>query len=556
MQENQEIDSQVENFVQKEDSLVEEKEIKNNSKRKWVSLAVVGIASSLLLGILSSFIFVDQCKTKCNCPNESICSKTCRSVLSIFNIKNCSYKIAPAEIPVFVPRIGEKDDEVNGAEKEPKDIVEREVRLEEYNNGYYSIKYPSNWEIATSVQMTTLANVSGELILNMNAFPSNNEVPNDDVEKLRSFIGQWRECLKEPGPCIEYKIVKKKEQWILEGITEITINNRTGLMYKYAKKDNTEISELYYIANEWWLYEIEVLYDVDLVGRELHDKVDGILDSFEYVKNVEVIEKNISENMAVGEIILHPECTDENPPRIYNYAKAERGLDLCGNKIESNAYEFEDEKFILFVDFDFGDYEDKVHTLSLISTEAPFEEIVLGTFIGFDGLMGSLSYSTDSENKINDIFFLWGSGDSPGDLKQIFIFEPRTKNYLLAENYANFGRRTISVFSSNSNYSVQYYTDFRIGGEDIVMDDEDISLVINDEKFTKKEVASGRGEEYLDVFDCRFLDILNHDEKRLKEYLKYFPDKVPCYKNSFSNVPEVIGFIDLENNEFYGNSVE
>ena len=53
--------------------------------------------SSLVVSIIL-FFFINQCREKCNCPNESICPKTCNTILQMLNIDNCSYRADLPEI--------------------------------------------------------------------------------------------------------------------------------------------------------------------------------------------------------------------------------------------------------------------------------------------------------------------------------------------------------------------------------------------------------------------------------------------------------------------------
>lgn len=270
-------------------------------------------------------------------------------------------------------------------------------------------------------------------------------------------------------------------------------------------------------------------------------------------------ENTANEATKINEVILHPECTKENPPKIYTYVKMSKGLDLCGEKTKFAAYEFKDEKVILFVDFSFGNYENKTHTLRLISTESPFEEIILGSFIGSNGIMTGLGAGG---YYIDDFFVLWTSADGPGDLKNIFIFNPKTKEYIIAERSSWNAKQKLSVSSSISetNYFAEYNTESFLGPDEVyAIKDEDIKLIINEKVYTKKEMTEGRGKEYLNIFDCQFIDIgsfnsedsVLRSEKRLREYyLKYFPAKIPCCENSYWDDPGIIGFLDLKNNKF------
>ena len=48
---------------------------------------------AILLLFVFSLLYVNQCRINCNCNcmNESICSKPCRTILSLLNINDCPY---------------------------------------------------------------------------------------------------------------------------------------------------------------------------------------------------------------------------------------------------------------------------------------------------------------------------------------------------------------------------------------------------------------------------------------------------------------------------------
>jgi len=296
-----------------------------------------------------------------------------------------------------------------------------------------------------------------------------------------------------------------------------------------------------------------VLHFENVVGREtlsLNKESDMpvlIFDAY----NFEDIVKSVADN-----VILHPECSDENPPRIYSMGKMMNNeLDLCGNKTGFSAREFINENFILFVVSDISEGGNKIRTLKTISTIPPFDEVVLGNFtnVGFT-LDGSY---------VDDVFVHSVYGDGPGSLGNIFIFKPATKDYIIANSRgSNFGDIRISVAGSVSKteYFAEYISEkSQLADTPYNLRDEDIQLTINEKTFTKKDITEGKGEAYLNVFNCNFQDLGSYKEKpeqyqqRIEEYLKYFPSKVPCYENSFTENRKPFGFVDLMSNEFVTN---
>ena len=67
------------------------------------------------------------------------------------------------------------------------------------------------------------------------------------------------------------------------------------------------------------------------------------------------------------------ECSEENPPAVY-YGKGGNALNLCGEKTNFQAYEFEKENIILFQTVKWDKNESKYYySLKTISTIYPYE---------------------------------------------------------------------------------------------------------------------------------------------------------------------------------------
>ncbi len=295
----------------------------------------------------------------------------------------------------------------------------------------------------------------------------------------------------------------------------------------------------------FWLgykYAPEKVVDVERVaerGSELEDSAE--------LNNFESNEKN-----PISDVILHPECSEKNPPQVTSN-KTSSVLDFCGNKTEFSAREFKDEGFILFVETSIREDGNEIRTLRTISISPPFNEIVLGNLLDIELFL-------DHGNYVDDVFFQFSYADGPSSIEQIFIFKPNTKDYIIAKTRSNnFGdiRKLVAGSVSKTGYFAEYHTWPAVSVYSDVKDD-DIQLTINETTFSKKEISEGKGDEYLKIFSCHFLDFFQIEEKseqyqqRLEEYLKYFPLKVPCYsyEGFRTNNLEPIGFIDLEKKEF------
>lgn len=272
----------------------------------------------------------------------------------------------------------------------------------------------------------------------------------------------------------------------------------------------------------------------------------------EFEDSAELNNFESDEKKSISDVILHPECSEKNPPQITSN-KTSGVLDFCGNKTEFSAREFKDEGFILFVETSIGEDGNEIRTLRTISIRPPFNEMVLGNLFDVELFLGRGNY-------VDDIFLKSLYADGPGSMEQIFIFKPSTKDYVIARTKSIFGYQRILVAGSVSKtgYFAEY--DRWLVPVDLYHDkkDDDIQLTINETTFTKKEITEGKGDEYLKIFSCHFLGFFRIEEEseqyqqRLEEYLKYFPSKVPCYSYEIfrTNNLEPIGFIDLEKNEF------
>jgi len=92
-----------------------------------------GIVSTIL------FIAVNECRWQCNCPTESICTKPCKSFLSIFNIKSCSFDLGTVFPQNARPVDGSKkiDDWQTCANEEYRFEFQYPNDLEKKENQYY-----------------------------------------------------------------------------------------------------------------------------------------------------------------------------------------------------------------------------------------------------------------------------------------------------------------------------------------------------------------------------------------------------------------------------------
>jgi len=273
--------------------------------------------------------------------------------------------------------------------------------------------------------------------------------------------------------------------------------------------------------------------------------------------------------------ISHPECSDNNPPSVYNGGKKTQFmsvLNLCGKKTEFSAYEFEKENFILFIDKKNDSYEQKNYSLKIISTKYPFEEKVLSDKISDSATSFSVSDLLEEKG-----LYFWGDfACCPGSYSSIFMFEPKSKDFVY------FSRKVMSDvdidgISSKSSvaFNAKKKARFLLGDDDCVLSDDDIEVIVNNEKLSKKDVDDGHSIENQEaIFSCQPLEFVVPEDNyykypdhytdnygkniergriNIRKYIGYFPDKFPCFVNKESD--EITGYFDLIKNKFVSVSL-
>jgi len=272
--------------------------------------------------------------------------------------------------------------------------------------------------------------------------------------------------------------------------------------------------------------------------------------------------------------ISHPECSDDNPPSVYKGGKKVHmlSLNLCGKKTEFPAYEFEKENFILFIDKRSDDYEPGICALKIISTRYPFEEKILSEKIEVDEPFDAINLFEEGG------LYFWGAfACCPGSYSSIFMFEPKNKDFVY------FSRKVMSdvdidIVSSKSSvaFNAKKKARFLLGDENCVLSDDDIEVIVNNEKLSKEDIDDGHSIENQEaIFSCqplefavpednyykypdRYTDNYGKNIERgrinIRKYIGYFPDKFPCFVNEESD--EITGYFDLIKNKFVSSKVQ
>ena len=266
--------------------------------------------------------------------------------------------------------------------------------------------------------------------------------------------------------------------------------------------------------------------------------------------------------LSTFKFIEEDETADENKPSIYS-SKGEGGLLLLnGEKTGFPAYEFKKQEFILFIK---SDYETKDRSLKTISTKYPFEEKTLSDKI--DGLVISNLFEEES------FYFKGIFSDGPGSYTSVFMFEPESKDFIYFMRKA-MSNVYIKIASSKSFalFNAEKKSRRLLGEHEDSLSDDDIEIIINNEKLSKKDVDNEHSIENQEaIFNCRppefimtendyynypnhYIDSygdgnrVNRGKINIRRYVKYFPDKFPCFVNEESD--EITGYFDLVENKF------
>ena len=156
------------------------------------------------------------------------------------------------------------------------------------------------------------------------------------------------------------------------------------------------------------------------------------------------------------------ECTNENQPIIF-HGKGGNILEFCGDDTRLIGHEFKEEKFVLYIEKKENEREYVVKT---VATESPYTQELL-----IDA-KGSAPNMDDVYVSGNHYVFSW-TGDAPGYMRHIFIFNPKTKDFILAEDSFWNPIQKIYVYSSNSNnnFIAELNTEDFIGGDYSLQED-------------------------------------------------------------------------------------
>ena len=254
-------------------------------------------------------------------------------------------------------------------------------------------------------------------------------------------------------------------------------------------------------------------------------------------------------------------CSEKNPPTIY-FDKAGSALNLCGKKTGFRAYEFKKENIILFQTAEWNEEESEhYYSLKTISTVSPYK---VKTLVSKRYM--SINLNLDNFDSTSDLYFKEEEASGPGDIYKLFIFSPKTQEFMIVENihHGYSGPYSLFLYSSASKneFAAEKRSRESHTGDILLSNDNDIEIIINKKTFTKKEVDEGKADSIKDIFDYYFLPIAvsarkKDDSEKIKEmYGKFFPKRVPYfnydyYKEEAENLVEnPVGFFDFEKNEF------
>ena len=454
--------------------------------------------------------------------------------------------------------------------KVSKEDIERETvdwQVYEYKDWGLSMKIPQDYaKKEKNVE-------AGSLRLYSTIFSKDNEDvsiiidKSEDIDSLRAAVidafnkfesGKEKEVLKILN---EFKI---DDSEIID-FDKMEIENCIGMRF-IAKNNNKYIHDIILVSLDKKDINIQISFKYHNEKTKL--EVAKMIGTIECAGVNETDDWQTYRDEEFGfEMVNHPECSGNNPPSIYDGGRKTYmpSLNLCGEKTEFPAYEFEEENLILFTDKRNDDHEPKTYSLKIISTQYPFEEKVLSTKIN------------DLNLDISNLFeerglYFWGAfGDGPGYYASVFIFEPKSKDFVYFYKKAMLGVN-INIVSSKSLVAFNAEKKTRVlleECEDCALSNDDIEIIINDEEFVKKDVDNELIKNQEALFSCqplgfivpednyyeypdRYPDsygrIIERGKINIRKYIKYFPDKFPCFINEESD--KITGYFDLVENKF------
>ncbi len=247
-------------------------------------------------------------------------------------------------------------------------------------------------------------------------------------------------------------------------------------------------------------------------------------------------------------------CSESNPPRLGEDKGGNGILNHCGRLTGYLAYEFKAEHLILFIESIWNEKtEQHTYTAKLISTLAPFAETTLA-----DGIE---IYDFVAPVVLQNNLYVWRvEADGPGSLTRVFAFRPSDKAYVYFQRVCSGYICDVRV---NLLSSVQKAGMDAVLVNDAIMDQcvscklkaNEIAIRVNDRVFTKAEVEKGLAKDVIPIFQC---DATLHYspggevdvETHLTELLAEFPRRLPCWRYPYSVTRKVLGYFDLEKNEF------
>lgn len=436
--------------------------------------------------------------------------------------------------------------------------------IQEKNNSYkyvytneefnYTFEYPQNWSFSEYGLYSEKFNLVR--LFNPNDMYYGGSTVPIKISFRRKKNNNIKENIKNPSLLLEETML---------------IANETAYIVKELGSKSLDSSPLYSYVDYRIFFHDEYVFKIgvdsniiaDAISntdknvqekKELGNVLNKVISTFKFFDKKKHIEtsNNIETTQTDSQTILHPECNVGNPPRTYSYEKMRDGLNLCGNRIDLPAREFEDKEFALFVDYNSND---EGYLLKSISLKEPYNEIILGKISSYEGIIFDIMHNYEM-GEFKDNYFVAGhSGCAPGSCNDIFILNYETSEFILfTKNISNCQLdMSLSGTKSEKFFNASYISENSTGHlKCLSLKDEEIKLTVNGENFTKKEINENKGAEYLDIINCEPLPlgVLSYEKEKLEEYSKYFPKKIPCYYNHYSDDRQLTGYINFENNKF------
>jgi hypothetical protein len=221
----------------------------------------------------------------------------------------------------------------------------------------------------------------------------------------------------------------------------------------------------------------------------------------------------------------------------YNLIESENGentkLVLCGKEIAIKSIsDLEKDGSIIYIT------KDGILKYAKVSCPLEEQKIIDLKDVDSNNKFDLLTFFESSDLIHYKGLYFWSIfASGPGDLMEIFIFSPKTKDYILAleyvgPDYQRMGANSICKIVGSKSKKMYYLNNF-MGGNNSSSKFEDEMLFIDYYADNKKEISQ-------------------NTKDILEKYYNYFPDKFPLRSSinpGTAETKDVNGYLNLSNNK-------